>query len=270
MKRQEIRVDPFLKWAGGKRWLVRQGFKPPAYTGTYIEPFLGSGSFFFHHLPNKSVLSDINASLVEVFNAVKISPDAVFNKLKDHARKHDESYYYKVRSQKPRTEVTRAARFIYLNRTCWNGLYRENLKGQFNVPIGTKQTVIFPGDDFEAIAKALSGAEIIACDFEVVLNRARKGDLIFADPPYTVKHNMNGFVKYNQKLFTWDDQVRLRDCLLSASERGAKIVLTNANHESVRGIYKNDFTISSMKRASVIAGASDARVGTTELIIKNF
>jgi DNA adenine methylase len=142
--------------------------------------------------------------------------------LKVHAKRHSKKYYYYLRDEaKPTSLAGQAARFLYLNRTCWNGLDRVNLKGKFNVPKGTKSKVILDTDDFEAAAKALGAATLVCSDFATIVDMAEKGDLIYADPPYTVHHNMNGFIKYNEVLFSWEDQTRLRDCLLRASERGA-------------------------------------------------
>lgn len=169
-----------------------------------------------------------------------------------------------------RTPESRAAQFIYLNRTCWNGLYRVNLEGKFNVPIGTKQNVILETDDFEATSRLLVGAELVCGDFEKVISRAGENDFVFVDPPYTVKHNYNGFIKYNESIFSWDDQVRLRDSVKTASNRGAKVLVTNACHESIRDIYEDIGELIVLDRASVIAGKSTARGRYEEMVIKCF
>ena len=219
-------MKPFIKWAGGKRWLVGEaGFSLPEFDGRYIEPFLGGGAVFFHTLPDSAILSDANSRLIETYNAIKSDWQRVYSALQQMQRDHSKEYYYIERARKRRTPYSRAAQFLYLNRTCWNGLYRENLKGEFNVPIGTKSKVIFENEDFSEISIALRDAEVICCDFEETIDRAGRGDLIFADPPYTVAHNLNGFVKYNQNIFSWSDQERLRDCLCSAASRGAQVVL---------------------------------------------
>ena len=163
----------------------------------------------------------------------------------------------------------RAARLLYLNRTCWNGLFRVNKRGQFNVPIGTKKNVLLETDDFEYVHKLLRNAILECSDFEPIIDSARKGDLVFVDPPYTVKHNHNGFTKYNEKLFSWQDQVRLRDCLIRAKERGALIVATNANNRSVRKLYLQGFKVRSVQRSSVIAADSRRRGKSTELLINS-
>lgn len=259
---------PLLKWAGGKRWLTsRIGALSPAKGGTYFEPFAGSAAMFFYSEPKKAVLSDKNEELIECYQAIKDEPGKVADALKVHARLHSDDYYYQVRAMKCRTPHGKAARFIYLNRTCWNGLYRVNLRGEFNVPRGTKNEVLLATDDFEKISAALARAELVCSDFEVQIDRAKKGDLIFADPPYTVRHNLNGFVKYNEILFSWNDQVRLCGALARAKKRGVDVFVTNADHESVRELYK-EFDINDITRYSAISGISDSRGNFSELIIR--
>ncbi|RTM12004.1 MAG: Dam family site-specific DNA-(adenine-N6)-methyltransferase [Bradyrhizobiaceae bacterium] len=264
-------VLPFLKWAGGKRWLASNSeFKIPQISGRYIEPFLGSGSIFFSTQPKDAVLSDVNSELIDTYLSLRDEHEKVSRHLKLHARSHSKSHYYYVRDEmKPRSTAGRAARFLYLNRTCWNGLYRVNLKGKFNVPKGTKSNVIMETDDFEAVSRILQKARLLCCDFEAVIDQAQSGDFIYADPPYTVHHNMNGFIKYNEILFSWEDQKRLRFALARASERGVKFLLSNADHASVHELYSDVASIKIVNRASVISGDRDARGTTTELLVSN-
>jgi len=266
MKKQSMR--PFLKWAGGKRWLLDSGqYSLPRFTGRYFEPFLGGGAVFFDTLPKNSVLSDSNKRLIELYTVVRDNPCELEEQLRQHASRHSKEYYYQIRSKSLRKTVSRAAQFLYLNRTCWNGLYRENLKGQFNVPIGTKSTVLFETDDFEGWSSALVASQINCSDFESSIDQSNEGDFLFVDPPYTVKHNFNGFVKYNQNIFAWEDQIRLRNALLRAVNRGASFALTNANHESVRELYKDFGVHEVLHRQSVIAGKPAFRSGATELLV---
>lgn len=261
-------MKPFLKWAGGKRWLFESGqFKLPPIEGRYIEPFLGGGAAFFENRPRSAILSDANARLIELYTVIRDDLTEFERHLRRHANAHSKSYYYELRSKKLKKPVTRAAQFLYLNRTCWNGLYRENLKGEFNVPIGTKQTVIFDSDNFPAWSKALFECRVECRDFESATDDARQGDFLFVDPPYTVRHNMNGFIKYNQKIFAWDDQVRLRKALERAVDRGVSFAMTNANHESIRDLYADFGQHRSIGRHSVIAGRSAHRAHSTELLV---
>lgn len=264
-------VVPFLKWAGGKRWLTNGHSNIfPTNFNHYYEPFLGSGAVFFSLHPSEATLSDINPELTACYSAVRDDWSSVQALLEIHHKKHSKEYYYLVRGEKPLTPAARAARFIYLNRTCWNALYRVNLRGEFNVPIGTKNNVLLDSDNFKEISNYLSRATIVNLDFEEVIAQAKEDDLIFADPPYTVKHNFNGFVKYNEKFFHWDDQIRLSESLIKASARGCKIIITNAHHPSIRELYQNHFQLSVTQRSSVIAASSARRGIYEELIIKNF
>ena len=260
-------MKPFIKWAGGKRWLVEKSdFELPRFSGRYIEPFLGGGAVFFHLKPKQALLSDVNPKLINVYNAIQDDWSKVEAELKRLQRLHSKEFYYQERARKRKNPHTKAAQFLYLNRTCWNGLYRENLSGKFNVPIGTKTQVVMPDDDFEAISRCLKSADILVCDFEETLSKARPGDFVFLDPPYTTAHNTNGFVKYNQNIFSWDDQIRLRDAATAAVARGAKVVVTNANHESIHDLYANLGGSRIVSRASVISGKNSGRGKTSEAV----
>jgi len=236
----------------------------------YIEPFVGSGAVFFNLLPDFAILCDKNERLIEAYMAIKEQWAKVEKLLREHQNKHSTEYYYLVRAKRMKTAVSRAAQLIYLNRTCWNGLYRVNKKGEFNVPIGTKQNVLLPSDDFEVVASRLKNVDLIAGDFEVAIEKAGSGDFVFVDPPYTVKHNYNGFLKYNENIFSWDDQLRLRDSVERAISRGAKVLVTNACHDSVLKIYDGIGEIITLNRASVIAGKAVARGRYEEVVIKCF
>lgn len=263
--------EPFLKWAGGKKWLVdKYSELLEVNFERFIEPFLGSGAVFFRLAPSRAILCDANPDLVDTYRAVRDDWESIVKLLKQHHRRHTIDYYYKLRAQRPRSPASRAARFIYLNRTCWNGLYRVNLRGEFNVPIGTKKNVLLETDDFEEISVLLQRVELISEDFEVAIDRAEIGDFVFVDPPYTVKHNHNGFIKYNEKMFSWDDQIRLRDSVNAAIGRGAKVLITNACHKCVREIYENVGEIIELKRPSVISGSANARGHFEEMVIKCF
>lgn len=203
-------LQPFLKWAGGKRWFTRRHDELlPKKFNRYIEPFLGSGAVFFALCPREAILADSNSNLIATYRAIKENWNLVRRYLVQHQRLHSRTHYYESRGKLLRSPSARAAQFLYLNRACWNGLYRVNLKGEFNVPIGTKETIVFEDDDFEAIARALKPANLLCSDFESTIALAQGDDFIFVDPPYTINHNANGFLKYNEKIFTWRDQERL-------------------------------------------------------------
>ncbi|HQZ11916.1 MAG TPA: Dam family site-specific DNA-(adenine-N6)-methyltransferase [Devosia sp.] len=261
------KLDPFLKWAGGKRWLAKSGeLQPPLGYRRYFEPFLGGGAMFFHLRPGKAILSDLNPDLIELYQVMRDHAAELHSAMAGHHEKHNADYYYKVRSSVPTGSVGRAARTLYLNRTCWNGLYRVNQRGEFNVPIGTKTRVLFPGESFGRYAEALSSATLVCSDFEATISEAREGDFLFVDPPYTARHNKNGFLKYNESMFSWDDQVRLHSSVVSAAARGAAVAVTNADHASVLSLYEGAFAYRKLHRASVLAGRADCRGATTEAL----
>lgn len=265
-------LAPFLKWAGGKRWLALNynNILPVSY-GRYIEPFLGGGAMYFANEPKRALLSDVNQDLIQCYKEIKKAPLDVFNLLKTYERRHSEEFYYKTRARKPSSTLQQAAWFLYLNRSCFNGIYRVNRKGEFNVPKGDKETIIFPYDDFEGVAKQLRRAALICSDFECVINQAIEGDVCFCDPPYTVTHNKNCFVRYNESLFSWSDQIRLRDALKRADARGVYILCTNADHVSIKDLYCDPyFNVHSVSRASVIGGTNAVRGRYSELLISNY
>ena len=264
-------MKPFLNWAGGKRWLVSnygQLLNHPSKR--FVEPFLGSGAVYFHVKPNEAILSDMNQELIETYIAVRDEPDCVLHALQLHQGSHCKAHYYEVRSSKPRTSAGRAAKLIYLNRTCFNGLYRVNLNGEFNVPKGSKSAVLLPDDDFFAWSKLLKGACLLAQDFQLTLDGVAAGDVVYVDPPYTVKHNMNNFVKYNEHIFSWADQVRLSDCLQAVTQKGARVIVSNADNPLVLGLYPSgDWTHLTVNRHSRLAASPEHRRPTTEVVIAN-
>jgi len=183
---------------------------------------------------------------------------------------HGPDCYQRARKSIPQDPIERATRFIYLNRTCFNGLYRVNLQGVFNVPMGSKAQVEFPKGFLEQMGAALRGAQLRLSDFEAVINQAREGDFVYADPPYTVMHNRNNFIKYNANLFSWDDQLRLACALKRASRRGALVMLSNANSSSVRSLYRNYGSHFRLERNSLLAGDAEHRRITTELVVTSY
>lgn len=188
-------VKPFLKWAGGKSRIlpILAPYLPREFK-SYFEPFLGGGGMHFSLRPTNAVLSDINPGLIQCYSQVRDNVEQVIRTLSRW--KFSKTNYYWVRDDyKPQTDVGKAARFIYLNKTCWNGLYRENLAGKFNVPIGSRPTSQFLyRDELRACADALRGARIECCDFLETIKEARPGDFVYFDPPYVTGHNNNGFI----------------------------------------------------------------------------
>jgi len=262
-------IAPPIKWPGGKRWLLKRfpGLLRMDSRHRYFEPFLGGAAVFAHYRPPNALLSDLNAELIGVYSAIRANPTGIVRKLVEHQKHHGREHYYRVRSITYDDPVDAAARFIYLNRTCFNGIYRVNQRGEFNVPIGSRSSVIFDSDDFVGWSHLLKQAEIRTCDFEESIASAGAGDFVFADPPYVVKHNLNGFRKYNEALFSWSDQERLARVLCDAAERGVRVVATNANHPSVSLLYPEIFHRIPATRGSCVAGSAANRGTTEELIL---
>ncbi|WP_288460833.1 Dam family site-specific DNA-(adenine-N6)-methyltransferase [uncultured Chryseobacterium sp.] len=266
-------MEPLIKWAGGKRWLIKNYnhlIPKNADFNKYVEPFIGGGSMFFYLEPKKAIINDINRELIITYDEIKNNWEEINNALIKLNEIHNEQLYYEIRSQKPVNNAHIAIRFLYLNRTCWNGLYRVNMKNEFNVPIGTKSKVILDNDDFEKASNILTNTKIFNDDFEKIISKTRKDDFLFIDPPYTVRHNNNGFIKYNENLFTWNDQIRLRDSIIGAIRRGVKVLVLNADHVSIREIYQGVGEFHSLFRASVISGKKENRGIYSELAIKCF
>ena len=261
---------PFLKWAGGKRWLVSK--RPdlfPLSPKHLIEPFCGSSAVFFSICPETATLSDSNGRLIECYSIIRNNVDEFTNVFDKFCLSHSQDFYYTIRSRGFETPVERAAQFVYLNRVCFNGIYRENLAGKFNVPIGTKPKANLKTDDFTAVSGLLQSAKLLHCDFEHCIDKAQLGDFLYVDPPYVTKHNFNGFAKYNQRIFSWSDQERLANALVRAHDRGVSIVVSNANHEEVRVLYSKKFKILSIDRFTIIASKSKYRGKTTEMVATN-
>lgn len=251
-------IAPLIKWAGGKRRLLA-GIREvcPENFGRYFEPFLGSGALFFSLLPEDAQLSDANSELIQMYTEVRDNVDGVVDALR---RLHNsEEDYYRVRAASPRTPATKAARFIYLCTLSFNGIYRQNLKGEFNVPYGHKTHLKHcDADHLREVSGHLTDREIIHDDFEGAVRTARAGDFVYFDPPYTVAHGNNGFVKYNAKIFSWDDQKRLARTALRLKELGCHVLVSNADHQSIRKLYP-DFEVHEIERFSVMSASSEFR-----------
>ncbi len=237
----------------------------------YFEPFLGGGSAFFYLRPQHATISDINADLINAYRMMAQNPARLRVHLEEHQMNHSEQHYYDVRDNVPEDALARAARFLYLNRTCFNGMYRVNLLGHFNVPKGTKNYFIDDIDLFEEYSLVLRNVHIRTQDFVNTIRDANEGDLIFADPPYTIAHNQNSFIKYNERLFSWKDQKRLLKALMRARERGAIIIATNANYPALQKMYQEeDFYTQTLSRFSPISGLAEGRGNQEELLISSY
>ena len=215
------RVQPIVKWAGGKQWLAVAAPKlvPPQWRGRYYEPFVGGGAFFFALEPTHATLSDRNEELITTYRAVRNDMEGVIRLLSSYP--HEADFYYRLRARVPRSPRTTAARLLYLNRTCWNGLYRVNREGKFNTPFGTfTNPTICDRDRIRAAVKLLRRARLCAGDFGTIVSNAQPGDFVYFDPPYITGHRNNNFLRYNARLFSWSDQERLARCATQLAKAG--------------------------------------------------
>jgi DNA adenine methylase len=267
----QVRVESPLRWAGGKRWLIAKlrALVSNAEIDKYHEPFLGGGSVFLG-LPSFSwaYLSDTNAELMETFATIRDHPKRVADGALAYA--NDETTYYEVRASDPGGKIARAARFLYLNHTSFNGIYRVNLKGQYNVPFGGGRAARIPtAEDLRKVSARLSQATLRTRDFAECLDQVSAQDLVFLDPPYTVAHNNNGFIKYNQRLFSFEDQGRLAALVDEIKERGAYYILANAAHDSITALFDKGDTLIETSRRNSVGGTNARRGGATEYLFTN-
>lgn len=247
--RQRIEAGPFLKWAGGKGQILPQIEKYfPKSFKRYFEPFAGSAAVFFHLARQRdsfpAMLVDLNQELINCFVVVRDRLDELVPMLRQHEQKHNETHYYKVRLVQPDSlgMIDRAARFIYLNKTCYNGLYRVNSHGKFNVPIGSYvNPKIFDGENLRAVSTTLSDVSLVSGHFSVVLGSARRGDFIYFDPPYYTESS--GFTGYavaasGKADFSAIDHMMLKNDVDELVKRGCHVVVSNSDTRFIRRLYK--------------------------------
>jgi DNA adenine methylase len=257
---------PFLKWTGGKRWLVSQiECLLPGQFNRYIEPFVGGGALFFHLRPWPASLSDINAELINAYQQVRDNVEEVIARLS--RLQICPNLYSKIRGTSAPLPLAKAVRFLYLNRTAFNGIYRVNREGDFNVPFGCKTgTILCDETQLRNASRTLQNRQLMVADFAEVIKRAEAGDLVYADPPYTTKHDNNGFRRYNEVIFSWKDQERLAECCRQAVERGVHVIVSNANHRPLIQLY-DGFCVKRVARHSSISGDTTGRCEVTECLI---
>ncbi len=261
---------PFIKWAGGKRALLEQ-MRPhlPAKYGRYFEPFVGGAALFFELRPRRARLSDNNRRLVATYRGLRDATDEVVRLLRGY--KYDRDFFLAMRASDVdrMTDAEVAAWFIYLNKTGYNGLYRVNSKNRFNVPFGRYDNpTICDESNLRACAKALGGAEIEVEDFEAAARRARRGDLVYFDPPYVPLSVTSSFTSYTSDGFGMDEQIRLRDAARKLAGRGVHVVLSNSSAPAVRDLYRDDFEVCDVRARRSINSKIDGRKAIPELLIR--
>ncbi|MBD2091011.1 DNA adenine methylase [Microcoleus sp. FACHB-1515] len=262
---------PFLKWAGGKGQLLAQYQQHfPTEFSTYYEAFLGGGAVFFALKPSRAVLTDVNPALVNVYRCIQSDVEAVIDLLTHYQQQHSKEHYYQIRSTAGNTAIEQAARFIYLNRTCFNGLYRENSKGEFNVPIGRYKNprICYP-DVLRSASVALQSAQLQVESFEAVLNSATAQDFVYFDPPYYPISQTSRFTAYSRFAFTEQSQIQLRDTFAALANRGVKVMLSNSDCEFIRDLYAG-FQIHTIAASRAINSNAQRRGKITEVLITSY
>lgn len=275
---KQTQLKPFLRWAGGKQNLLRNLISqlPPGITengATYYEPFLGAGSLFLALRPKKAVLSDANAHLIQCFRAIKNHPEAMNDNLRVHESRSSRAYYYKIRQEfnetGKRSNVGQASRFLYLNRACFNGIYRVNQLGDFNVPFGDKKNLLLPDlKRLKLLASRLSNVRLSCSSFEYLADEMEEGDFVYLDPPYPPLNGSSYFAHYTKDRFDIADQANVAAFANYVSAQGCKVMVSNADTSDIRRLYSG-WSIEPVEVIRFVScKAVRHRVG--ELIISNY
>ena len=282
MKATKETPKPFLKWLGGKRQLLKQFHELDLYppknfnpiTNKYFEPFVGGGAVFFDLLPKKAELSDLNNKLVITYNVIKKDVDELIESLKKH--KYEKKYYLNIRAKdsNPLSDIETASHFIYLNRVGFNGMYRVNSKGEFNVPFGRYNNPIICNEkNLRQVSKVLRKVSIEHQDYKRVLKKAKKGDFIYFDPPYFPVSKTSSFTSYTSKLFLKEKQIELRDTFIKLHKQGCFVMLSNSDTPFINKIYSKiskKIKINKVEANRSINSNSSKRGKIKEVLITNY
>ena len=273
--------NPFVKWAGGKRQLIPEIEKHlPEKFGAYFEPFLGGGALLFHLLSKnqkiKGHVSDLNSDLVLSYVTIRDNLNGLLKSLQKHSDNYfsnSKNYYYSVRETNPKSQIEKVSRLLFLNRTCFNGLYRVNSKGKFNVPLGRYSNPnIVQEDNLRTVNHFLNKNKIsIKCqDFERTVEGVKKGDFVYFDPPYQPVSKTANFTSYTNGNFGLKDLKRLAKVSNELAKKGAKVLLSNSSSKQVRDLFSKDWNIVKIQANRAINSDSKKRTGHFELLIKNY
>ncbi len=271
-------IKPFLRWVGGKQNLVRQlaRYVPPDIHSnghTYFEPFLGAGSLFFHVRPRKATLSDANRHLIHCYRALRDHPERILRYLQTHARQTSEDYYYRVRDEfnnrLDTLSIAQATRFFYLNRACFNGIFRVNKQGQFNVPYGNKANLMIPSHQkMMEISRLLRTSKLGSFSYEGIVGRVKSGDFVYLDPPYPPLNGSSYFTHYTEDRFGSEQQSHVAETAQALSDKGCRVLVSNADTCEMRRLY-SDWNTHPVKVTRFVSCKSE-RHYVGELIITNF
>ena len=272
---KNILLAPILKWVGGKRQLLNDILPLIKSKGTYIEPFLGGGAVLFAHQPKKAIVNDYNSELMNVYQVIKSHPEQLIQLLQIHQNNNSEEYYYKTR-ELDRTEeykelspIQKASRIIYLNKTCYNGLYRVNSSGHFNSPYGKyKNPSIVNAPIIRAISKYFNDNEItlLQGDYKEALKKAKKGSFVYLDPPYMPISSSANFTGYTENGFGYKQQEELKKECDKLREKEIRFVLSNSDCSEIRELYK-EYKIQTVQAKRAINSNSAKRGEINEVLI---
>lgn len=270
-----LQAKPFIKWAGGKTQIVQEILQlAPKHFNRYFEPFLGGGAVFFALNPKQAFLSDLSEELINCYKVVRDLTPELANELSNYP--NTEEFYYQLREQDKEpgfatfSDLKKAARFIYLNKTCFNGLYRVNSKGHFNVPFGRyKNPQLFKLENLLACSQALQGMELTSGGYEEVLNRASTDDFVYLDPPYSPLSETSSFTSYTADGFSNSKQAELKNFCDALNEKGVKFLLSNSYTTFILGLYKK-YDVQTIKAKRAINSSSKGRGAINEVLIKNY
>ncbi len=273
---------PFVKWAGGKRQLIPEIEKHlPEKFSSYFEPFLGGGALLFHLLSEnknlKGYVSDLNSDLILAYVTIRDNLDGLLKSLQKHSNNYfsdSKSYYYSVRESNPKSQIEKVSRLLFMNRTCFNGLYRVNSKGKFNVPLGRYSNPnIVQEENLRSVNQFLNHNKIIIkCqDFSSTVEKVKKGDFVYFDPPYQPVSKTANFTSYTNGNFNFDDLKRLAKVSNQLAKKGVNVLLSNSSSKQVRELFSSkDWEIFEIEANRAINSDSNKRTGHTELLIKNY
>ena len=270
-------IPSFVKWAGGKKQLIDQFEKFfPKKIERYIEPFTGGGAIAFyilkHYKPKEVYLSDINEELINAYNVIKNNVNDLITELEILKANHSKEHYYKIRDVDPSTldDVKKAARFIYLNKTCFNGLYRVNSKGKFNVPIGSyKNPGIVQNDELLEISSLLKNTKIEVKQFHETTKYAKKGDYVYLDPPYFPLDKKSSFTTYTKDNFLEKEQIKLAEVFEELHKKGCNVMLSNSDTDFIKNLYAK-YNINFVKATRMINCDATKRGEINEVVVTNY
>lgn len=272
-------MKPILKWVGGKRQLLKviESYIPEEFN-TYYEPFFGGGAVFFAIQPKQAKINDASKELINVYKQIKNHSKRLIEILKVHEKNHSKEYYYQIRkldrnaSYEKLNDLEKAARFIYLNKTCFNGLYRVNKSNQFNTPIGKyKNPLICDEENIIQVGKLFKNNKVVISnnDFEKFLKDAKKGDFVYLDPPYDPISDSSSFTAYQSNGFEREEQIRLKNVCDALNNKGIKFLLSNSDTAFINDLYKDYKIVKVLARRSVNSKA-DKRNEIYEVLIMNY